>query len=615
MTTLLFRFFNSIKNNYSFNILLTIIYKLYIINSKECFLGNGLTTQYEYENEQGLLSKVSYGSSGKYQTFEYNLQGEPTFTQKDSLPYRYDYDDNGNLLKESMGVTRINEYTYDELNRLNTTLDEFSATTQYGYDANNNIVSKEISHYRGATVNLSNAGTTIPFTNVTHHTEEMTYNAANQLTRREETVTGTNNGTTITQTSTDTYTYTANGSMSTKQETLGSSALSKTYSYNDRNQLIQYKEGSTVKGTYTYDPEGFRSSKTAGGKTTCFYWDRGYTINESDGTNFTARNTIGIGGIIARKTSAATTYLAKDIHGDTAYTLNTNGTKDAGYRYFAFGEQWSHSGSQDNPYRYCGEYIDNETGFIYLRNRYYDPKLGRFISEDPAKSGSNWYVYCENNPLKFVDPWGLEPSGMSYYIVVFAGINTNQGSFEYVGEEIKSQILNQSPNSVVNVNTIYPYDDSISGGLIDDSIQVGINALNLPGNAVKDMAQQVINGYNGEEVVNFVGYSGGGVAASRTAEQLNEDGWGASINKIIRVGSPNLYVGNWFVNRTVDLALIDDPIQTITFTRGRMYTPPIKHYIYDLTTNGNGFNKHTQYWNPWNRNLNKTVAHIVYNMR
>lgn len=161
MTTLLFRFFNSINNNYSFNILLTIIYKIYIINSKECFLGNGLTTQYEYENEQGLLSKVSYGSSGKYQTFEYNLQGEPTFTQKDSLSYRYDYDDNGNLLKESLGVTRINEYTYDELNRLNTTLDEFSATTQYGYDANNNIVSKEISHYRGSTVNLSNAGTTV----------------------------------------------------------------------------------------------------------------------------------------------------------------------------------------------------------------------------------------------------------------------------------------------------------------------------------------------------------------------------------------------------------------------------------------------------------------------
>lgn len=79
--------------------------------------------------------------------------------------------------------------------------------------------------------------------------------------------------------------------------------------------MIQYMEGSTVKGTYTYDPEGFRSSKTAGCVTTRYYWNRGYTINESDGTNFTARNTIGIGGIIARKTSAATTYLAKDIRG------------------------------------------------------------------------------------------------------------------------------------------------------------------------------------------------------------------------------------------------------------------------------------------------------------
>ena len=99
-------------------------------------------------------------------------------------------------------------------------------------------------------------------------------------------------------------------------------------------------------------------------------------------------------------------YLFKDVHGDT--TMLMQGTSQKGtYDYDAYGKQTDITGTADNPYRYCGEYTDEETGFIYLRNRYYDPSIGRFISEDPAKSGSNWYVYCENNPVKFVDPWGL----------------------------------------------------------------------------------------------------------------------------------------------------------------------------------------------------------------
>ena len=98
-------------------------------------------------------------------------------------------------------------------------------------------------------------------------------------------------------------------------------------------------------------------------------------------------------------------YLMKDVHGDTTAVLQ-NGATVRTYDYDMFGKQVTSSGTAENPYRYCGEYIDGETGFIYLRNRYYDPRIGRFMSEDPAKSGSNWYVYCENNPVKFVDPWG-----------------------------------------------------------------------------------------------------------------------------------------------------------------------------------------------------------------
>lgn len=49
----------------------------------------------------------------------------------------------------------------------------------------------------------------------------------------------------------------------------------------------------------------------------------------------------------------------------------------------------------------------NRAGLIYMRARYYDPLLGRAISEDPAKNGGNWYAYAGNNPIGMVDPDGL----------------------------------------------------------------------------------------------------------------------------------------------------------------------------------------------------------------
>ena len=50
-----------------------------------------------------------------------------------------------------------------------------------------------------------------------------------------------------------------------------------------------------------------------------------------------------------------------------------------------------------------GHTSENESGLIYMRARYYDPAIGRFISEDPGRNGANWYVYCDNNPVNLVD--------------------------------------------------------------------------------------------------------------------------------------------------------------------------------------------------------------------
>jgi RHS repeat-associated protein len=66
------------------------------------------------------------------------------------------------------------------------------------------------------------------------------------------------------------------------------------------------------------------------------------------------------------------------------------------------------TGTEDtNPFRYAGEYFDEEVGTYYLRNRVYNPAIGRFTQEDPIRSGTNWYDYCGGNPIAFVDPMGL----------------------------------------------------------------------------------------------------------------------------------------------------------------------------------------------------------------
>ena len=74
----------------------------------------------------------------------------------------------------------------------------------------------------------------------------------------------------------------------------------------------------------------------------------------------------------------------------------------------AFGNEKDRVGSDPNPFRYCGEYFDVESGSYYLRARYYDPSIGRFTQEDPEKDGLNWYTYCNNNPVLFIDPTGCQ---------------------------------------------------------------------------------------------------------------------------------------------------------------------------------------------------------------
>jgi RHS repeat-associated protein len=76
------------------------------------------------------------------------------------------------------------------------------------------------------------------------------------------------------------------------------------------------------------------------------------------------------------------------------------------YRIEEFATQPSGPPPETRGYEYTGKKRDSATGLYYFAQRYYDPEIGRFITEDPAKDGMNWFVYCRNNPLKYVDPDG-----------------------------------------------------------------------------------------------------------------------------------------------------------------------------------------------------------------
>ncbi|MBR2024011.1 MAG: RHS repeat-associated core domain-containing protein [Clostridia bacterium] len=138
------------------------------------------------------------------------------------------------------------------------------------------------------------------------------------------------------------------------------------------------------------------------------------------------------------------TIIAKNVFGDVTYIYNAQGAVVGKYRYTAFGECIIEVGENGiaslNPIRYRSYYYDDETGLYYLKSRYYDPVLGRFMTIDDISyldpetiNGLNLYVYCGNNPVMRVDPNG------TFFLGALAGIGAVAGLIYgiYKGSETK----------------------------------------------------------------------------------------------------------------------------------------------------------------------------------
>ena len=84
---------------------------------------------------------------------------------------------------------------------------------------------------------------------------------------------------------------------------------------------------------------------------------------------------------------------------------------------------------------YTGKFFDQASGLYYFNARWYDCELGRFTTQDPARDGVNWWIYCGGNPVTFVDPDGREIIDADYAIFQQNGkgnLNETQDSiFDY----------------------------------------------------------------------------------------------------------------------------------------------------------------------------------------
>ena len=185
--------------------------------------------------------------------------------------------------------------------------------------------------------------------------------------------------------------------------------------YNALNQ-VETTLTRNYKIRYEYNADGLRTKKSVntsrrGYVDTNYVWDGDQLVFELDKDYNIKKRYVRGQSLVYADTGEGTnkTYFVTDDQGSVIQLVDEQGTIIKTYSYDAFGTEISKDNNQtdNNPFRYCGEYHDIETGYIYLRARYYNPVAGRFISEDPAFDGDNWYVYCENDPINRFDPSGL----------------------------------------------------------------------------------------------------------------------------------------------------------------------------------------------------------------
>lgn len=189
------------------------------------------------------------------------------------------------------------------------------------------------------------------------------------------------------------------------------------YTYDAENRLTS-ASGPGHNAQFTYDPLGRCVTRTIDGTTRIMTYDQWTPVAEWDaGGNLLATNVFGFGDdeILYRKTSSAQYYYRADGVGNVKFIQDGNGALLEKYAYDAFGKptvtQYPGKQATGQRFMFSGREYFNELGLYDMRNRVYDPVMGRFYQTDPiGLQGDplNLYRFCGHNPVLGGDPLGLQ---------------------------------------------------------------------------------------------------------------------------------------------------------------------------------------------------------------
>ena len=234
------------------------------------------------------------------------------------------------------------------------------------------------------------------------------------------------------------YSYDKNGNLTQKDNGVDEYWF---YEFDEKNRLVYVKFAATqdgtktTKGHYFYDNGGLRIKKIEGedigdgqGKTTIYIYagqdilfeECFNSVNQQDlGTGEYREYNVFLNGMNLAKYvgsyDSGWSYTVKyhtldhlgsrQVVADSGGNVAGEGNGDVEYRSFG-----RHAGGDKTEYAFTGKRMSEHEAdrqLVYFNARWLDPEIGRFISEDPIRDGANWYVYCGNNPLRYVDPDGM----------------------------------------------------------------------------------------------------------------------------------------------------------------------------------------------------------------